>query len=334
MALFDTLKTPEQILAERNRAAQPIIQASENPALTGLGQALGDIGSSLFGRAIGVDLDPELTKARAAQGVLDEIRDFDLEDPAQLREASGRFRAVGALDQSDRLRERASEVETTGLKNRLLEQNVRIAEETTGKKVPTDTRASLQKNLESAGFTPGTPEYRAAVLDAISKKGKTTVNISQSDGQRRDQFMATQVTDAVQSMQTSLNVDSFDPTTVDKKVVDSFGSWGNFAKSDAWQAFEGDNDLSVEMFLNKTTGAAYTPEQKSSAEKRFKINPGDKQSTIKLKLRRIVRLRDALVTSSGLSAEEFENLFPDTESESETQPAPVVNRFEGFSIVQ
>lgn len=40
-----------------------------------------------------------------------------------------------------------------------------------------DTRTSIEKNLEAAGFTPGTPEFRAAVMQQLTKPSGTQVSI-------------------------------------------------------------------------------------------------------------------------------------------------------------
>lgn len=40
-----------------------------------------------------------------------------------------------------------------------------------------DTRTSIEKNLEAAGLTPGTPEFRAAVMQQLTKPSGTQVSI-------------------------------------------------------------------------------------------------------------------------------------------------------------
>lgn len=41
----------------------------------------------------------------------------------------------------------------------------------------TDTRTSIEKNLEAAGLTPGTPQFRAAVMQQLTKPSGTQVSI-------------------------------------------------------------------------------------------------------------------------------------------------------------
>ena len=44
-------------------------------------------------------------------------------------------------------------------------------------KTTADTRTSIEKNLEAAGLTPGTPEFRAAVMQQLTKPSGTQVSI-------------------------------------------------------------------------------------------------------------------------------------------------------------
>lgn len=44
-------------------------------------------------------------------------------------------------------------------------------------KAATDTRTSIEKNLEAAGFTPGTPEFQTAVMQQLTKPSGTQVSI-------------------------------------------------------------------------------------------------------------------------------------------------------------
>ena len=44
-------------------------------------------------------------------------------------------------------------------------------------KTAADTRTSIEKNLEAAGLTPGTPEFRAAVMQQLTKPSGTQVSI-------------------------------------------------------------------------------------------------------------------------------------------------------------
>jgi hypothetical protein len=53
----------------------------------------------------------------------------------------------------------------------------------TAPKEATDTRTSIEKNLEAAGLEPGSPEFRAAVMQQLTKQSGTQVSI-QMPGQQ------------------------------------------------------------------------------------------------------------------------------------------------------
>ena len=209
-----------------------------------------------------------------------------------------------------------AEVEKLSLKGREVSLKEREAE-----KVKTDL-TTLQKDLIAAGIRPGTKEFRDAILAA--KKSGTVVNIGkQSEGQRKDEFMASTANSALNEIKHSLGTKEFDPTSISTRIVDKFGTIGNFAKSPEWQIFEGANDAIIEMYLNKTTGAAYNDLQLKSAKQYLKVGPGDAEKTVKTKLKRIDNLVNRLNKSAGVTTQ--------ADQEQMLQPAEEVDGLSGMS---
>lgn len=201
------------------------------------------------------------------------------------------------------LMEREYKEQTVGLRQKELDQKISAADKT-----------SLQKNLEAAGLKRGTKEYKDAMLDAT--KVGTVVNVGpQTEGQRRDEFLAHMVDRSLVEMTSAL--ETFDPTSMASAIVGKL-PLSNFFQSESHQKFNSAARPIVEAYLVKLTGAAYTEVQQSGAVDTYMPQPGDKVGNVNAKINRIKDFAKGLKRSAGL---DISDAAPDEFSDISRVPA-------------